>query len=132
MINVCEQQPKERTMTTDELQTYKRVPTLDMVKKATGVDLEALEATLKKMDELLSDAYVKVNEHFEFADAEFIKLDNTLPDCPDIQPAFKELTEKEYEAEYEKYEQVSDYHCQVEKVVFALEKMKKALAGVTS
>jgi hypothetical protein len=122
----------ENDMSIEAMQTYKRVPTLDMVKKATGVDLDALEANLKGMDELLSDAYVKASKQFNFADAEFIKLDDTLPDSPDCQDGFAELTEKEGDAEFDKYHEVSAYHRKVETVVIALEKMREALAGVTS
>ena len=119
-------------MITDAMQTYKRYPTLDMVKTATGVDLDELEKMLAEMDTLLSDAYVVVAEKFKIADAAFIKLDDTMPGCPDDQPGFMELTEKEADAEYEKAEKVNTHHCDVEKVVIKLEAMKKALGEVTS
>lgn len=119
-------------MTIDEMQTYKRYPTLDMVKKATGVDLDELNKSVGDMDSLLCDALAKIAEHYKAAEEAFEKVDNVCPGCPDGEDGFDELTDKEAEAEYEKYELVTAYHHAVESALQNLEAMKLALEGLTN
>jgi hypothetical protein len=118
-------------MTIEEMQTYKRHPTLDMVKKASGVDLEVLEKGLGEIDSLLVSVLAKVNLQHKAAEEAFEKVDNVCPGCPDDKDGFMELTELEAEAEYDKYHTVGSYHGSVEDVFARLEIIKNALEGLT-
>jgi len=119
-------------MKIDEMQTYKRYPTLDMVKKETGVDLDELNKSVRDMDSLLCDALAKVAEHYKAAENAFEKLENVCPGCPDGEDGFGELTEKEAEAEYEKYRLVTAHGKAVESALYNLEEMKLALERLTN
>jgi hypothetical protein len=105
-------------MTTElkDLQTFERVPTLDMVKKVSGVDLEGMEDMLGKIDNLLTSLQATVAEKVKIADDAFDKLDRICPGNPDGQDGFMELTDAEAKAEYDKHREIMTFHHQVEAI----------------
>ena len=110
-----------------EQQTYKRIPTLDMAKKATGINIEELEAMLSKMDDRLTTAHEEAVAFAAIADTAFDKIDGVYPGSPDNQDGYMELTDLEFKAEQEKANELEAYHRRVENVATALHNMKDAL-----
>jgi len=115
------------TTSIKDLQTFERIPTLDMIKKVSGVNLEEMEDMLGQIDNLLTALQEKVAEKVKIADDAFDKVDGLCPGNPDGQDGFMELTDDEAKAEYAKHREIMTFHHNVEAIASQLHNINDSI-----